>query len=169
MSQPNRGQGDYLGFPIGLKSKNVEIVLTVKCRWIRFSGLRGESQGSPKNTNLVEDVGILLPVKFRWILFSGFRGVVEMFQPIRGQGGLSFPICTKKTQTLYRTFGSCFLSSFVEFPWAVTVWKSKCENLTVGDRWIDDGQCVTTIVHLSLGSKNTNWVDGVDFFLSVNY
>ena len=48
MSQPIRGQGGHLVFPIG-----------------------------PKNTNLVEDVEILLPVKFRWILFSGFRGEVE--------------------------------------------------------------------------------------------
>ena len=48
MSQPIRGQGDHLVFPIG-----------------------------PKNTNLVEDVDILLPIKFRWIPFSGFRGEVE--------------------------------------------------------------------------------------------
>ena len=48
MSQPIRGQGSHLVFPIG-----------------------------PKNTNLVEDVEILLPVKFSWILFSGFRGEVE--------------------------------------------------------------------------------------------
>ena len=117
MSQPIRGQGGHLVFPIGLK-----------------------------NTNLVEDVEILLPVKFRWILFSGFRGEVEnvsanqrpgrpscfsdrpekhklgrgrwdlascqvslnslavseekskMSQPIRGQGGhLVFPIGPKNT------------------------------------------------------------------------
>ena len=48
MSQPIRGQGGHLVFPIG-----------------------------PKNTNLVEDVEILLPIKFRRILFSGFRGEVE--------------------------------------------------------------------------------------------
>ena len=48
MSQPIRGQGGHLVFPIG-----------------------------PKNTNLVEGVEILLPVKFRWIPFSGFRGEVE--------------------------------------------------------------------------------------------
>ena len=48
MSQPIRGQGGHLVFPIG-----------------------------PKNTNLVEDVEILLPVKFHWIPFSGFRGEVE--------------------------------------------------------------------------------------------
>ena len=48
MSQPIRGQGGHLVFPVG-----------------------------PQNTNLVEDVEILLPVKFHWILFSGFRGEVE--------------------------------------------------------------------------------------------
>ena len=48
MSQPIRGQGSHLVFPIG-----------------------------PKNTNLVEAVEILLPVKFRWNPFSGFRGEVE--------------------------------------------------------------------------------------------
>ena len=48
LSQPIRGQGGHLVFPI-----------------------------SPKNTNLVEDVEILLPVKFPWILFSGFSGKVE--------------------------------------------------------------------------------------------
>ena len=48
MSQPTRGQGCHLVFPIG-----------------------------PKNNNSVEDVEILLPVKLRWILFSRFRGEVE--------------------------------------------------------------------------------------------
>ena len=48
MSQPIRGQGGHLGFPIG-----------------------------PKNTNLVEDVEIYLPVKFRQIPFSGFREKVK--------------------------------------------------------------------------------------------
>ena len=48
MSQPIRGQGGHLVFPIG-----------------------------PKNTNLVEDVEIYLPVKFHQILSSGFRGEVE--------------------------------------------------------------------------------------------
>ena len=48
MSQPIRGQGGHLVFPIGRK-----------------------------NTNLVEGVEFLLPVRFRWILLSGFRGEVE--------------------------------------------------------------------------------------------
>ena len=48
MSQPIRGQGSHLVFPIG-----------------------------PKNTNFLEEVEILLPVKFCWIPFSGFRGEDE--------------------------------------------------------------------------------------------
>ena len=48
MSQPIRGRGSHLVFPI-----------------------------DPKNTNLVEDIEILLPVKFCWIPFSGFREEVE--------------------------------------------------------------------------------------------
>ena len=48
MSQPIRGQGGHLVFPIG-----------------------------PKNINLVEDVEMLLPIKFCLIPFSGFRGEVE--------------------------------------------------------------------------------------------
>ena len=48
MSQPIRGLGGHLIFPI-----------------------------DPKNTNLVEDIEILLPVKFHGIPFSGFREEVE--------------------------------------------------------------------------------------------
>ena len=57
MSQPIRGQGGHLNFPIG-----------------------------PKNTNLVEDVEILLRIKFRWIPFSGFRGEVENVSPNQRPG-----------------------------------------------------------------------------------
>ena len=48
MSQPIKGHGGHLVFPI-----------------------------RPKNTNLVKGVEILLPVKYRRIPFSGFRGEVE--------------------------------------------------------------------------------------------
>ena len=48
MSQPIRGQGGHLVFPIG-----------------------------PKNSNLVDDVEILLSVKFLWIPFSRLRKEVE--------------------------------------------------------------------------------------------
>ena len=96
MSQPIRGQGGHLLFPIGPKNtnlvKDIEILLSVNFRWILFSGFREEVENvsanqrpgwissfsdRPKNTNLVEDVEILLPVEFRWIPFCGFRGEVE--------------------------------------------------------------------------------------------
>ena len=48
MSQPIRGQGRHLVFPIG-----------------------------SKNTHLVKDIKILLPVKFHQSPFSSFRGEVE--------------------------------------------------------------------------------------------
>ena len=57
MSQPNRGQGSHLGFPIG-----------------------------PKNTNLVEHIEILLPVKFRRIPFSGFREEVKSVSANQSSG-----------------------------------------------------------------------------------
>ena len=96
MSQPIRGQGGHLVFPISPKNTNlvedVEILLPVKFRWIPFSGFGEEVENvsanqtpgrpfcfsiGPKNTKLVMDVEILLPVKFRWIPFSGFREEVE--------------------------------------------------------------------------------------------
>ena len=72
--------------------EDVDILLSVKFRWILFSGFRGEvenvyairGQGGhlvfpigQKNKTLVEDVEILLLVKFRWIPFSDFKGEVE--------------------------------------------------------------------------------------------
>ena len=93
MSQPIRGQGGHLVFPIGPKNtnfvKDIEIVLPVKFHWIPFSSFREvemsppiRGQGGhfifpigPKKTDYVEDIDILLPVKFRRILFSGFREV----------------------------------------------------------------------------------------------
>ena len=84
MSQPIRGQGSHFVFLITPKITNfvedVEILLSVKFRYIPFSSFRGEVKNvsanqrpgrqscfpiGPKNTNLVEDVEILLPVKFR--------------------------------------------------------------------------------------------------------
>ena len=68
MSQPIKGQGGHLVFPI-----------------------------DQKNTNLVEDIEILLPVKFRSFP-SAFSEKSKMSQPIRGQGGhLVFPISPKNT------------------------------------------------------------------------
>ena len=60
MSQPIRGQGGHLVFPIG-----------------------------SKNTNLVKDIKILLPVKFHQIPFSSFRGEVENVSANQKPGRLS--------------------------------------------------------------------------------
>ena len=105
MSQPIRGQGGHLFLPIGPKNTNlvedVEILLSVKFRWIPFRSFRGEVEKSqpirgngghlvfpigPKNTNLVEDVEILLPFKCRCIPFSSFRGEVENVSANQRQG-----------------------------------------------------------------------------------
>ena len=96
MSQPIRGKGGHLVFPIGPKNTNLadalwtcflscfaefrSVVLEEKSKMSR--PIRGKCGHlvfpiGPKNTNLVENVVILLPVKCRWILFSGFRGEVE--------------------------------------------------------------------------------------------
>ena len=71
MSQPIRGKGGHLVFPIG-----------------------------PKNTNLVEEVEILLPVNFHWIPFSGFREEVENVSDNQRPGPPScFSNQPDKTQT----------------------------------------------------------------------
>ena len=67
MSQPIRGPGSHLVFPIG-----------------------------PKNTNLVEDVEILLSVQFRWIPLA-VSEKSKMSQSITDQGGhLVFPDRSEK-------------------------------------------------------------------------
>ena len=83
MSQPNRGQGSHLVFPIGPKTQTWDRTLR-SCFLSSFVEFRSavseekskmspqiRGQGGhllfpigPKNTNLVEDVEILLPVKF---------------------------------------------------------------------------------------------------------
>ena len=70
MSQPIRGQGSYLVFPI-----------------------------DPKKTNLVEDIEILLPgASFVEFCLAVLEEKSKMSQPIRGQGGhLVFPISPKNT------------------------------------------------------------------------
>ena len=97
MSQPIRGQGGHLVFPIG-----------------------------QKNINLVEDVEMLLSVMFRWIPFSGFRGEVENVSANQRPGRRScFSDWPEKHKLGRRTLRSCFLLSFVEFRSAVIEEKSK--------------------------------------------
>ena len=117
MSQPIRGQGGHLVFPIDSKNtnvvKDVEILIPVKFCWIPFSAFGGEVENvsanqrpgrpscfpfSPKNTNFVEDIEILLPIKFVEFHSAVSEEKSKMSQPIRGQGGhLVFPIGPKNT------------------------------------------------------------------------
>ena len=184
MSQPIRGQGGHLVFPIGMK-----------------------------NTNLVDYVEILLPDKFRWIPCSGFSGDVENVsanqRPGRpscfsdppekhklGRGRWDLASCQvsfNSVQRFQRRNRKCLSQS--EARAAILFFRSaqkhklrrgrwdlascqvslnsvqrfqrrsrKCEKLTT-----DDGQRVITIVHLSLrlrctkncwfsnGKRNFNW------------
>ena len=127
MSQPIRGQGGHLVFPI-----------------------------SPKNTNLVEDVEILLPVKFRWIRFSGFRGEVEIVSANQRPGRPSCFSERPEKHKLGRggwDLASCkvWLNSVQWFQRR----SRKCEKLTTDGRRTDDGQRMITIVHLSLRLRCT--------------
>ena len=180
MSQPIRGQGGHLVFPIG-----------------------------PKNTNLAKDIEILLPVNFRWIPLSGFRGEVENVsdnqRPGRpscfsdrpekhklGRGRWDLASCqvslnsiqrfqrrnqkclsqsearaailffrsARKTQTWQRTLRSCFLSSFVEFRSVVSEEKLKKSQLIRGQ----GGHLVFPI-----SPKNTNLVEDVEILLPVKF
>ena len=95
MSQPIRGRGGHLGFPIGMKS-----------------------------TNLVEDGVFLLPVRFRQIPCSCFRVEVENNSDNHRPGcHLGFPISLKNKTLLEDVV--ILLSSFVDFCLAVLEEKPK--------------------------------------------
>ena len=127
MSQPIRGQGGHLVFPIG-----------------------------PKNTNLVEGIEILIPVKFRWIPFSGFRGEVENVSDNQRPGRPSCFSDRPEKHKLGRghsDLASCqvSLNSVLRFQRR----SRKCESLRTDDGRrtdgrTDDGRCAMTIAHLSL-------------------
>ena len=177
MSQPIRGSGGHLVFPIGPKNTNlvegVEILLPVKFRWIPLSGFRGEVENvsanqrpgrpfcfwvGPKNTNLVEGVEILLPVKFRWIPISRFRGEVENVSANQRPGR---PSCFSDRSEKHKLgrgrwdLASCQVSLNSVHRFQRRRWK--CEKLTTTDdgRQTDDGQRMITIVHLSLRLRCT--------------
>ena len=124
MYVPIRGQGGHLVFPI-----------------------------DPKHKNVVEDVEILLPVNFCWIPFSGFRGEVENVS-VRGQGGHLVFFNRPEKHKLGR--GCLYLASCQDSLNSVQRFQRsrKCEKLTTNGRTdrrtADDGQCMITIVHLSI-------------------
>ena len=129
MSQPIRGQGSHLVFPI-----------------------------VPKNTNFVEDIEILLPVKFRWILFSGFRGEVENVSANQTPGRPScFSDRPEKHKLVIGRWDLAFYQVSLNSVQRFQRRSRKCEKLTTDDgrRTTDDGQRVITIVHLSLRLRCT--------------
>ena len=120
MSQPIKGQGGHLVFPISLKNtslvEHVEFLVSVKLWQVLFIGFREvkyvlslpiSGQGghlvfpiSPKNTKLVEDVEFLLPVKFGHILFFSYREEVLNVTANQRPGHPScFPDQPQKIQT----------------------------------------------------------------------
>ena len=141
MSQPIRGQGGHL-----------------------------VSRISPKNTNLVEDVGILLPVKFRWIPFSSFRREVKNVSANQRPGRPSCfsnrPEKRKLDREQWdRTSCQVSLNSLQQFQRRST----KCENFSRTD---DDGQCAMTIAHSSLrlrSAKNANLLEDIEILLPVMF
>ena len=85
-----------------------------------------------------------------------------MAKPIRGLGGhLGFPIGPKKTpQTWQRTSSSCFLSSFVKFPAAFSVEKSKMSRPIRGRG---------SHLGFPIGPSNTNLVENIEILLPVKF
>ena len=112
MSQPIRGQGGHLVFPIG-----------------------------PKNTNLVEDVDILLPIKFRWILFISFRWEVENVSANQrpGQPSCFFDRLEKHKLGRGRWDLAICQVSLNSVQW-FQMRSRKCEKLTTDGRTTDDGR-----------------------------
>ena len=135
MSQPIRGQGGHLLFPI-----------------------------AQKNTNLVEDIEILLPIKFRWILFSGFRGEVENVSANQRPGRPScFSDQPGKHKLGRGCWVLAFCQVSLNSVQLIQRRSRKCEKLTTDGRRTDDGrtddgQRVITIVHLSLRLRCTKKV-----------
>ena len=131
MSQPIRGLGGHLVFSIG-----------------------------SKNTNLVEDVVILLPVEFLWIPFSGIRGEVENVSANQRPGRPSCFSDRLEKHKLGRGRWDLALSSFVEFPSAVSEEKSKMSQPIRGQG---------SHLVFPIGLKNTNLVEDVVILLPVKF
>ena len=168
MSQPIRGQGGHLVFPIGPKNTNlvedIEILLTVKFRWIPFSSFRGEVENvsanqRPGRPSCFSD----RPEKHklgrgRWDLASCkvLLNSVQWFQrrspkllsQSEARAAILFFRSARKTQTWKRTLRSCFLSCFVEFHSAVSEEKSKC---------LSQSEARAAILFFRLARKTQTW------------
>ena len=136
-------------------AEDLEILLTVKFRWIPFSGCRGEIE------HVSEAIEILLPVKFPWISFSGCRGIVKNvsanYRPGRPSRFSDWP---EKHKLRKRTLKSWFLSSFVEFHSAAAQKKSKTSQPIRGQG---------DHLGFSICKKYTNLVEGVEISLPIKF
>ena len=181
MSQPIRGQGGHLVFPIGPKNTNlvedVEVLLPIKFCWIPIGSFREDVQnvsanqrpGRPscfsdrpkKHTNLVEDVEVLLPVKFRWIPISGYRGEVENVSANQRPGQ---PSCFSDRPEKHKLgrghwdLASCqvSLNSIQLFQRR----RRKC---------LSQSEARAAILFFRLARKNTNLVEGIEILLPVKF
>ena len=135
-----------------------------KFHWIQLSSFRGEVENvstnqrtwwpfcfsdRPEKHKLGRGCWDVDSGKFRWILLSSFKGEFENVSVDQrpGRSSCFFPISPKKHKgTWQRTLRFCFLSSFVEFRWAVLEEKSNMFQQTRGQ----GGHLVFPI-----GTKNT--------------
>ena len=178
MSQPIRGQGGYLVFPIGPKNTNL-VEMLGSCflssfvefcsavseeRSKMFQPIRGQGGHlvfliGPKNTNLVEDVEILLPVKFRWILFSGFRGEGENVSANQRPGR---PSCFSDLPEKHKLgrgrwdLASCQVSL-----------NSLQRFLRRSRKCLSQSEAREAILFFTIGRKNTNLLEDVEIYLLV--
>ena len=105
----------------------------------------------------------MLPVKFRRIPFSGFRREVGNVSANQRPGShfVFFPIDPKKTpQNWYRTLGSSFLSSSVEFHPTLSEKKSSKSQPIRGR---------AAIFFFTIVPKKTNLVEDIKIFLPVKF
>ena len=178
MSQPIRGLVGHLVFLIGQNTnlvEDVEILFSVKFRWIPFSGFRGEVENVSANQRPGRQSSFSnRPEKHklgrgRWDLASCQVSLnsVQRFQRSRkclsqseARAAILFFRSARKTQTYWRTLRSCFLSSFVQFRSPVSEEKSKMSQPIRGL----GGHLVFLI-----GPKNTNLVEDVEILLPVKF
>ena len=157
MSQSIRSQGDYLGFPIGPKNRNlvedVEIVFSVKLRWILF---RGEVENASanqrpggdlvfrsarKNKNLclrrgLEDVEILQCFVLFRLVVSEERS--KMYQRIRGMAVILFSRSARKHKLRRGHWGLAVKFRSVNSAQWFQRRSRKCEKLMTDGRTMRD-------------------------------
>ena len=174
MSQPIRGQDGHLVFPICPKNRNlvedIEILLPVKFRWIRFSGFREENENVSANQARAAIFFSDWPEKHKlgrggWDLASCQVSLnsVHWFQrrsrKCLRQSEAGRPSCFSDRPEKHKLgrgrwdLTSCQVSLNSVQRFQRRSWK--CESLRMDGRRrtdgrTDDGRCAMTIAHLSL-------------------